>query len=165
MRPKPTILGWQFTKNHWLEVPHLCEKKWQWLISPLKCTPPQSCNAILQMCQATNFSFICPPQQSSDPHQFGTASRAGFAPFTLLAYPWKNVFFSFSAAFCGKEGEHMTNVLFRPIFPRTTAFNFKRSPLFWKSHCCGIFCPLLPITQWSRSDDLTLNLLKNCSNC
>ena len=87
----------------------------------------------------------------------------GFAPFTLLAYPWKNVFFSFSAAFCGKEGEHMTNVLFRPIFPRTTAFNFKRSPLFWKSHCCGIFCPLLPITQWSRSEDLTMNLQKNCS--
>ena len=54
----------------------LSEKKSEWLISPLKCTPPQSCNAILQMCQATNFSFICPPQQSSDPHQFGTASRA-----------------------------------------------------------------------------------------
>ena len=85
-------------------------------------------------------------------------------PFYAFGLSMKKRFFSFSAAFCGKEGEHMTNVLFRPIFPRTTAFNFKRSPLFWKSHCCGIFCPLLPITQWSRSHELTLNLLKNCSN-
>ena len=86
---------------------------WQLLIrSPLipvkgfDTTPPSNCNAILQMCQSTIF-------------------------FIEGVRVEKTFFSSFSAAFCGNQGEHMTNVLFRPIFPGLHSI---WKDLFWESH-------------------------------
>ena len=159
MRPKPKILGWQFSKNHWLKV-NKCKVMAHFTS---KMHTPSKLQRHLADVSSNQFFVHLPSATIERPPSVRNRFQ-GFAPFYAFGLSMKKRFFLIFSSLLWQGRWAHDKCSFPSNFSQDDCIQFQKISSFLE---VSLLWNLLPSTTnntvvqiwWSD-----LNLLKNCSN-